>query len=200
MTPEQTFQTLITAASRPDDVATIALAGVIAMKPLRQSPYDVAIAGLDRHVMDALKSWYFPDTNINFYTERASCNQTRQEDEFADLVKLLMDNCSVCDDQTFWLAHAIATASMSANHLWQDMGLPNRDMLSKLMSSYFTPLASRNTENMKWKKFFYRQLCALEGLTLCRSPSCSVCADKAQCFGSEEPSDDSYVLFSPKHS
>jgi nitrogen fixation protein NifQ len=39
---------------------------------------------------------------------------------------------------------------------------------------------------MKWKKFFYKQLCLREGLTLCKAPSCDVCSDYALCFGAEE--------------
>jgi nitrogen fixation protein NifQ len=80
----------------------------------------------------------------------------------------------------------VATASMADNHLWQDMGLPNRATLSGLMTRYFTSLAARNTGDMKWKKFFYRQLCEREGLSICRSPSCNVCCDYQHCFGSEE--------------
>ena len=39
---------------------------------------------------------------------------------------------------------------------------------------------------MKWKKFFYRQLCQSEGVVICKSPVCSACEDFAQCFGQEE--------------
>jgi nitrogen fixation protein NifQ len=38
---------------------------------------------------------------------------------------------------------------------------------------------------MKWKKFFYRSLCELEGFVLCASPSCRECSDFHDCFGDE---------------
>jgi nitrogen fixation protein NifQ len=38
---------------------------------------------------------------------------------------------------------------------------------------------------MKWKKFFYRQLCEREGIPVCNAPNCAVCADMALCFGPE---------------
>ena len=40
----------------------------------------------------------------------------------------------------------------------------------------------------KWKKFFYRQLCQQAEILICKSPSCAVCSDHAQCF--EAPEDD----------
>ncbi len=38
---------------------------------------------------------------------------------------------------------------------------------------------------MKWKKYFYRRLCELEGFTLCTAPSCRECCDFDRCFGAE---------------
>ena len=40
--------------------------------------------------------------------------------------------------------------------------------------------------DMKWKKFFYKQLCQTEGIHTCRAPSCEVCADYQACFGPED--------------
>jgi nitrogen fixation protein NifQ len=54
------------------------------------------------------------------------------------------------------------------------------------MERNFPSLAARNDKNMKWKKFFYKQLCDAEGIYVCRSPSCEVCVDYAQCFAPEE--------------
>jgi nitrogen fixation protein NifQ len=39
---------------------------------------------------------------------------------------------------------------------------------------------------MKWKKFFYRQLCERAGVPICKSPHCAECCDRALCFGPEE--------------
>ena len=85
-----------------------------------------------------------------------------------------------------WLAHTIATAAMGENHLWQDMGLPSRKVLSALMQKHFPSLAALNDKDMKWKKFFYRQLCESAGVLICKSPHCAECCDYRICFGPEE--------------
>jgi nitrogen fixation protein NifQ len=59
-------------------------------------------------------------------------------------------------------------------------------MLSELMHGRFTSLAERNTQDMKWKKFLYKQLCERAEIRVCKAPSCGVCTDYAKCFGPEE--------------
>lgn len=83
------------------------------------------------------------------------------------------------------LSCLIARRAMRPNHLWQDLGLPNRAELSRLMQTHFEPMARRNGQDMKWKKFFYRMICREEGFTLCAAPVCSECADFDACFGDE---------------
>ncbi len=107
-------------------------------------------------------------------------------DEFPDLLQLLLDQRAIADDQHSNVAHLVATACMGSDHLWQDLGLPNRKALSAMLNRYFPALAAKNTGDMKWKKFFYRQLCERDGIKACRSPSCGACCDYDKCFGSEE--------------
>jgi nitrogen fixation protein NifQ len=83
------------------------------------------------------------------------------------------------------LAALVARRCTRPNHLWQDLGLQNRSELSMLMMRHFTPLAMRNDQDMKWKKFFYRMICRDEGFSLCSAPSCSECSDFENCFGDE---------------
>lgn len=177
---------LIEAALNPDDGVTLALAGVIALAPLRQPPYDVPIAGLNAPALAALKERYFADGAFPLHARAGSPPDATRFDEFEDLVCLLLEHRRVADRESAWLAYAIATACMGENHLWQDMGLPNRSVLSGLMKRHFTALAMRNIGDMKWKKFFYRQLCERAAVMACKSPSCGVCTDYAVCFGPEE--------------
>lgn len=121
------------------------------------------------------------------YLEAAGGAASPDNGEFDDLLALLLDHRTVDSAEARELAYAIARACMGANHLWQDMGLADRGVLSGLMTQHFTSLARRNTGDMKWKKFFYRQLCERAGLVICRSPSCGACADYPQCFGPENP-------------
>ena len=83
------------------------------------------------------------------------------------------------------LAAIVARRAMQPNHLWQDLGLTNRSELSALMLRHFAPLAVRNSQDMKWKKFFYRMICRDDSYRLCAAPSCSECCDFSECFGDE---------------
>lgn len=107
-------------------------------------------------------------------------------DEFPDLLQLLLDHRASADEHHRNVAHLVATACMGSDHLWQDLGLPNRNALSALLYGHFPTLAAKNSGDMKWKKFFYKQLCEREGVKACRSPSCAACCDYAKCFGAEE--------------
>jgi len=112
-----------------------------------------------------------------------------RHDEVTDLLNLLREHAdpaagSAADMEA--VAWALACASLGDQHLWQDLRLASRAELTQLIAHWFPLLAARNTGNMKWKKFFYKQLCLREGLTLCKAPSCGVCSDYALCFGAEE--------------
>ena len=179
------YMELVEAARHPADPVTLAFAGVIALAPTRAAPYDVSIAGLDAAAVYALRARHFPRLPASFELAGGYGSGGAREDEFSDLVGLLLEHRTLVDEESTWLAYATATASMSENHLWQDMGLPDRAMLSWLMSRHFASLAVRNTGDMKWKKFFYKQLCERAEINVCKAPSCGVCADYSVCFGPE---------------
>jgi len=106
--------------------------------------------------------------------------------ELDDLRKLLLDNRSGRSPSEVWMAEIVIVGCLGSDHLWQDLGLWKRADLSRLMMENFEPLALRNDKDMKWKKFLYKQMCVGEGIYICRSPSCEVCVDYHNCFGSEE--------------
>ena len=184
--PIPDYAALMAAARCPGDPATLAFAGVIALAASRRAPYDVPIAGLDRAALAALTARLFPRLSASTSWADAPAPPAASPDEFDDLLALLLEHRSHQDELTQWLAHAVATAAMADNHLWQDLGLPSRRELSQLMQTHCASLKQLNAGDMKWKKFLYRQLCEREGLTICRSPSCVVCSDYPQCFGPEE--------------
>jgi len=128
-----------------------------------------------------------PALNWDALSERMASRR----DEITDLVSLLRDHADPGAGSSAELeavAWAMACASLGDQHLWQDMGLPSRRELTQLIEHWFPQLAALNTHNMKWKKFFYKQLCLREELLICRAPSCSVCSDHSVCFGPEEAS------------
>jgi nitrogen fixation protein NifQ len=110
---------------------------------------------------------------------------TSGDDEYDDLLALLLDHRVAANAATEQLCRFIARSAMGENHLWQDMALPHRQALSDLMRENFPALFALNNGNMKWKKFFYRQLCERAGVPICKSPHCADCCDYAVCFGPE---------------
>lgn len=112
-----------------------------------------------------------------------------REDEVEDVRALLLDHVDAgagTAEQAAAIAEAVAVACLGDNHLWQDLQFASRAELTALMRRWFPALVAKNHADMKWKKFLYRQLCEREEVFVCRSPSCAVCCDHAQCFGSEE--------------
>lgn len=188
--PLPTYPDLIAAARAPDDDVTLALAGVFANAPQRPAPYDIPVAGLAASAFATLLADRFPHLSAAhraaLLAPLARTEPGDPVDEFPDLVTLLLEHGNPGDATSDALAHAVATACMGANHLWQDLGLPHRRALSELMTTHFTPLARRNTGDMKWKKFLYKQLCEREEIFVCKSPSCAACSDYQACFGPEE--------------
>ena len=111
-----------------------------------------------------------------------------RNDEIDDLMALLLDHADRNvgpKAELYHVAWLIACASLGDGHLWQDMGLPSRDALSLLIGRWFPALSALNVDNMKWKKFFYRQLCQRAEILICKSPTCAGCADHAECFDQE---------------
>ena len=111
-----------------------------------------------------------------------------RHDEFEDLLGLFLDAIDQAESNPALeaLAKALARACLGCDHLWHDLGLPTRQVLSDLLHEHFPVLAAKNTGNMRWKKFFYLQLCERADIRACRAPSCDVCALQIECFGSED--------------
>ena len=122
----------------------------------------------------------WPVLREDFASRRAA-----REDEVADVVSLLQAHAEGSAGPAE-LRHAAATAVAVAcrgdNHLWQDLLLPHRGELNRLLRFWFPAIVAKNSGDMKWKKFFYRQLCEREEILICKSPSCAVCTDYAACF------------------
>jgi nitrogen fixation protein NifQ len=122
---------------------------------------------------------------VRVLDDLGGCNELFVPEDERSLRELLMRFSSHRTPFQFHLAALIARRAMRPNHLWQDLGLRNRGELSALMRRHFQPLADRNVNDMKWKKFLYRMICRDEGFRLCTAPSCSECGDFAVCFGDE---------------
>ncbi len=192
-----TYPELLAGAAVPDSPLVLALAGVIGNAPLRSAPYDIPIAGLSRATMAQLAERFFPALEAAGLVAATPAEPllSDREGEFDDLLQLLLAHRGSDDEAVEWLALAVATASMAGNHLWQDMGLPNRGVLNRVLLDNFPALHAKNVGDMKWKKFFYRQLCEQAEVLICQSPTCGECADYLECFGSEDKAEP--IQFAP---
>jgi nitrogen fixation protein NifQ len=142
--------------------------------------------GLEEKEFRRMMRHHFPDYDLARTANPDRVADLQRGAEIDDLHKLLRDNRTGSSASENWMVDIVVAGCLGADHLWQDLGLWNRTDLSKLMRENFEPLARRNDKDMKWKKFLYKQLCEAEGIYVCRSPSCEVCADYQLCFGSEE--------------
>jgi nitrogen fixation protein NifQ len=108
-----------------------------------------------------------------------------RRDEWRELRELLLGGRRGAAASETWLAAIVAAACLGGNHLWRDLGLDSRQQLRELLLHNFPALAQRNVADMRWKKFFYKQLCEQDGGYVCRAPSCAQCPTYHDCFGEE---------------
>jgi nitrogen fixation protein NifQ len=176
-------------SSDRNDVLTEAFAWVISTySDPRTNPFVPAL-GLDQAAFADLLATRFPHFTPPprwLAAQQRPVGTSGALEEFTDLLQLLLDHRAEADEHHRNVAHLVATACMGNDHLWQDLGLPDRKALSALLCWHFPTLAEKNTGDMKWKKFFYKQLCEREGINACKSPNCAACYDYSNCFGAEE--------------
>jgi nitrogen fixation protein NifQ len=142
--------------------------------------------GLSAEEFRNMLQYHFPGINPAGLSCPVRLSDPRRSEEMEDLHELLMENRTGNSRSEAWMARILVAGCMGDDHLWQHLGLWSRKDLSRLMLENFATLAQRNSKDMKWKKFLYKQLCEAEGIYTCRAPSCEVCVDYQECFGPEE--------------
>lgn len=184
------YDWLLARAINPEDSLTRAFAGVIqAAEKGDIQPPNLGM-GLTRDKFVELLECYFPGSSreicVDSFQETYADYVSPLASEFDDMVALLLEHRSDDAEYNEWLAYAVASGCMGSDHLYQDMGLPDRHTLSSLLERNFTALYLKNVNNMKWKKFFYKQLCDRAEVTMCPARNCQSCIDYHNCFGPEE--------------
>ncbi|WP_025917434.1 nitrogen fixation protein NifQ [Herminiimonas sp. CN] len=163
-----------------------AIAGVLRNAQDGELPLFAWTLGLPQPVLAALVAHCFPELGAleSMPQQQYAAIAATAPVEFRDLAVMLLANRSVTADlqHAAWLAHAIAAASLGSRHLWQDLGLTGRDALSRLLAQYFAPLYRRNTHNLKWKRFLFAELGALQGRHHLQPPKCHHYAEFPVCF------------------
>ena len=104
------------------------------------------------------------------------------KEEEDDLYRLLCDHRSSHSTLTLLFARIIARACLEPEHLWMCLGLENRAQLSALLKDHFRSLFEKNVKNMRWKKFFYKQLCEITDLPTCHASACEICSHYPECY------------------
>ncbi len=156
-------------------------------------PYFLGLAPAEFHWMTASRRYRLYDELLH----DADAEQERQQndlrqqllemrrDEWEELRNLMLSHRAHMDDSECALADVVAAGCLGGGHLWRDLGLASRDELKALLSANFPTLVAANDRDMKWKRFFYKQLCELGGGYVCRAPSCDQCSAYSDCFGPE---------------
>jgi nitrogen fixation protein NifQ len=159
------------------------LASILAVAAMEEGAM-AARAGLAAADLVSLMTQWFPvagGSGIACFAQ----DEDADDDEVAMVRDLLLAHRSSEGDLGRWLAAMIARRAIEPNHLWEDLGLRDRSELTRLLSRHFGPIAARNTQNMRWKRFFYRALCESDGFVMCTTPVCTECRDFDLCFGEE---------------
>lgn len=141
--------------------------------------------GLSKVEFNTLMWHLFPGAATEQLGHYGRALDIQRNDEHSELRELFLCHGEADPRINEWVADILIAGCMGGDHLWQDLGLWSRKDLTALIRSAFAPLADKNVHDMKWKKFFYKQLCIQEGIYTCRAPSCQVCADYVECFGTE---------------
>ncbi len=175
---------LLGGARNAADPATQALAGVLEAIQCGRIDPPGAVMGLAAEDFDDLMRRYFPGIAAGFARRFIpAVSPAWRRDEFDDLLQLLLDDRVDDSDMTRWVAHATASGCMGHDHLYSDMGFSDRYGLTRLLRAHFPALYDKNPGGMmKWKKFFYRQLCLRAEISLCPAPGCQHCIDRDTCF------------------
>ncbi|WP_239988742.1 nitrogen fixation protein NifQ [Paramagnetospirillum kuznetsovii] len=142
--------------------------------------------GLDRPSLNRLLETAFPGAYAIGDLVGPDADAGEDAIEEPDYRALLLDGRAKGHEIEDWLARVVARRSLKPEHLWVSLGLRNRKELSDMLHRHFPAVAARNVQGMRWKKFFYREMCQAEGVYICKSPVCDVCPDFGECYGVED--------------
>jgi nitrogen fixation protein NifQ len=153
-----------------------------------REPYGPAAAlGLKEMDLAAILAENFPGAQRSLLEQQATRSQLVPPASNHDVLSILMSHVPDGPDDrdrqnAVRLAHILAARAAHPGHLWVAMGLFERPQLSAAISRHLPTLAAANKQNMRWKRYLYKQACDRNGGTLCKAPNCGVCSDYALCF------------------
>lgn len=175
--------TVVDADGGADDrhVFACVLALALTERDLGEGPLTARL-GIGGRALAAIAEAHFPDAGLPDLEAAAGPLPADQ----SALATLLVWRGQAVGALSQILAAIVARRSLETHHLWQDLGLRSRAELSALMGRHFPRLKQLNDTNMRWKKFFYRQICHDPAMQLCLAPTCDECEEKDVCFAPED--------------
>lgn len=141
--------------------------------------------GITKDTLDAILLNYFPQISKMTLRSAPVSQQDGEPPAVNPEVRQLIRNHipeDCADRSTHWFADILAARAAHPGHLWIAMGLFNRTQLSDAIHRHLPTLAQSNRQNMRWKKFFFKQVCEAKGGMFCAAPNCGECSDYKLCF------------------
>lgn len=149
-------------------------AGLLAVADPEPWPTAAAL-GLASTELDLLLKHYFP--HCTWQPKKRSPGPEAPPAINRELRQLLRSYLSPAPypQPASWLADILVARAAHPGHLWVAMGLFERPQLSAAIGRHLPLLLSANVAKMRWKRFFFKQLCEMSGHLLCKSPVCGDC-------------------------
>ena len=148
----------------------------------QESANIAAPLGLGQRDLDSLLMLFFPGKTRVLLDHHLSSTPEPLENCNSEVLSILLSHVPTGKDlnQTFvsrCLARIIAARTTLPGHLWVAMGLTERPQLTAAIRRHLPTLAEANHQNMRWKRYLYKQVCDLNGGVMCKAPNCGVCSD-----------------------
>ncbi len=140
--------------------------------------------GLEPQELRQLMNRHFPLAALSFLAdeEREDAPGALMEEEI--LRDLLLQHVAPGQPVSRLLARMIACRAMYEDHLWQDLGLLNRQELTRLLRRHFRH-SRRQSQQYEVEEIPLSQAVRERSFALCTAPTCRDCQDFENCFGEE---------------
>jgi len=170
----------------PADVDTFdrhLLACLLVVMEQEESTPEIAL-GLTFQQFSVLRQRYFPSIFLKVDESKSSSAVSGDPELYILLLGYVSaENEDQSNLSASPLARILAARAACPGHLWVAMGLFERAQLSAAIKRHLPLLYAANHQGMRWKRFFYKQICEQQGGLLCKSPVCGDCSEYELCFG-----------------
>lgn len=149
-----------------------------------------SVLGLANSDIAIVLKRYFPAIDQDFLSQSAIPEIASLPEYSEEVLSILLSHVPTESGThdlltSVWLCYILAARAARPGHLWVAMGLFERPQLTDTIRRHLPSLAEANKQNMRWKRYLFKQVCDLNGGVMCKAPNCGVCSDYALCFAEE---------------